>query len=588
LRLECKGALSLTNIGVGRLILASLFLSLLLNSEVLVVSSVWLVCRLRRSGLLLLLLIPGMAMIVPRVLGSQMGTSYPIANSAAGTPPSSTVIPSTVLGQVINATSGAPVPRALVRLNNRAVLTDHDGKFRFDQNTASSANVLVTKPGFSASTEMQEGGNLYLQGAQLGVPLQLRLYPEALLTGTVLGPDGTPLPRISVSALRSFYDDTGHRWVTVGQDQTDSHGNFRLPEPAGEYRLETRYTPLDRTTGEAVLPVSVPGEGSSTTSQVIKIHAGEELHFELRPAVSPAHTVTTTVGQSYTGREFLRISARSSSGSTLQLNAQMTGEPGEMKIQLPQGSYMLTARRGNPESPEQAETLVAVPDHDVTGVVLQFAPVPSIPVELIVDSSGTSDNKELAPTLPQLGLALQSDLPDPERGDSTVRPTARRDQSFVFTAPPGSYRLQSRNTGVWYIKSASYGDADLLQHELVVVPGAAGTPIRLVVSNQTGSLQGTVNLGGSAGACWVYLIPAGVNNAQPVIALRSNSSGSYTAAHLPPGGYQAIAFERRHSANYRDPASLAPFSSYVHSVTVNAGDKPTLNLDAVPVAEVAP
>ncbi|HEX4578292.1 MAG TPA: carboxypeptidase-like regulatory domain-containing protein, partial [Edaphobacter sp.] len=71
-------------------------------------------------------------------------------------------IPSTVLGQVINATTGAPIPRALVRLNNRAVLTDHDGKFRFDQNTESNANILVTKPGFAATTEMQEGGNLYL------------------------------------------------------------------------------------------------------------------------------------------------------------------------------------------------------------------------------------------------------------------------------------------------------------------------------------------------------------------------------------------------------------------------------------------
>jgi hypothetical protein len=529
--------------------------------------------------------------MVRGVLDAQMGTSYPVANSAGGTTTASTVIPNTVLGQVINASTGAPVPRALVRLNNRAVLTDHDGKFRFDQNTASSANVLVTKPGFSATTEMQEGGNLYLTGAQMSVPLELRLYPEALLTGTVLGPDGAPLPRISVSAVRSFYDDTGHRWVTVGQDQTDSHGNFRLPEPAGEYRLETRYTPLDRTTGEAVLPVSVPSDDSSNTLQVIKIHAGEELHFELRPAVSPTHTVTTIVGQSSTGREFMRISARSSGGSTLQLNAQMTGEPGEMKIQLPQGSYTLTARRGNQESPEEAETTMTVPDHDVAGVMLQFAPVPSIPVDLIVDSSGTSDNdnKDQPPTVPQLGLTLQNDQPDPERGDSGLRPTPRRDQSFVFTAPTGSYHLQSRNTGVWYIKSASYGDADLLQHELVVVPGAAGTPIRLVVSNQTGSLQGTVKLGGSAGAYWVYLIPASANSTQPVIALRSNNgSGSYTAVHLPPGSYQAIAFERRHSANYRDPTSLAPYSSYVHSVTVNAGDKPTLNLDAVPIAEVAP
>jgi hypothetical protein len=109
----------------------------------------------------------------------------------------------------------------------------------------------------------------------------------------------------------------------------------------------------------------------------------------------------------------------------------------------------------------------------------------------------------------------------------------------------------------------------------------------VIVSNQTGSLQGTVNLNGSPAACWVYLIPTGLN-AQSVIALSSTNSGSYTAAHLPPGNYQAIAFERRHSANYRDPASLAPFSSHVHSVTVNAGDKPTLNLDAVPITEVGP
>jgi hypothetical protein len=157
----------------------------------------------------------------------------------------------------------------------------------------------------------------------------------------------------------------------------------------------------------------------------------------------------------------------------------------------------------------------------------------------------------------------------------------------VFSAPPSSYRLQSRSAGTWFIKSATYGDADLLQQELVVAPGGAGTPIRLMVSNQTGSLQGTVNLNGGPAACWVYLISTGVN-AQPVMSLRSNGSGNYAVAHLPPGSYQAIAFERRHSANYRDAASLAPFSSHVRSVTVNAGEKPTLNLDAVPVAEVAP
>jgi hypothetical protein len=219
--------------------------------------------------------------------------------------------------------------------------------------------------------------------------------------------------------------------------------------------------------------------------------------------------------------------------------------------------------------------------------VLQFSPVPSIPVELIVDSSSTSDNTQ-PPSLPQLGLSLENNQPDAERGDSIVRPTQRRDQSFAFTAPPGSYHLQGRNTGSWYVKSATYGDSDLLQEDLVVVPGAAGTPIRVVVSDQMGSLQGTVNLNGNPSQAWVYLIPTSPSAQTTITSRSSSSTGSYSSAHVPPGTYQVIAFEGRHSANYRDPASLAPFSSHVHSVTINAGDKPTLNLDAVPIAEVTP
>ncbi len=546
-------------------------------------------CRLRRSGLLLPLLMTGALVTPGAVLGGQIGSgqigSSSPSSSTTGTSTTSAPPPSTVLGQVINASTGVPVSRALVRLNNRAVLTDHEGKFQFDQNTESSANILVTKPGFSAGTEMQEPGNLFLQGAQLGVPLELRLYPEALLTGTVIAPDGTPLPRIPVTAMRSYYDETtGHRWLTAGQDVTDSHGNFRLPVQAGEYRLETRYMPVDQTTGEAVLPVMVPSEDSSNTSQSIRIHSGEEQHFELRPPVSPIHTVTITT-QSSGGRDFLRISARASNGTMLQVNPQ-SGEAGETKIQLPQGTYTLTAMKGNAENSEQADTTVTVPDHDISGVVFQFSPIPSIPIELIQDSSITSDNTQ-PPTLTQMGLTLQSDPSNTERGDSTLRPITKRDQSFAFTTPPDSYRLQGRNTGTWFIKSATYGDTDLLQQDLVVGPGAAGSPIRVVVSNQTGALQGTVNLHGSPAVCWVYLISTSPS-AQPVISLRSGSTGTFTSAHLPPGTYQAIAFERRHSANYRDPSSLSAFSSHVQSITVNAGDKPTLNLDAVPIAEVAP
>jgi hypothetical protein len=522
---------------------------------------------------------------VPAQIGSGIGGSS-ISSSTPGAPISAGA-PSTVAGQVINASTNAPVARALVRMNGRAMLTDHEGKFRFEQNTETAANLLVTKPGFYPSTELNEAGNQFLQGAQLGAQIELRLYPEALLTGTVLAPDGTPLSRIQVAAQRLVYDDNGHRWLTAGSGQTDAHGRFRIPVPAGDYRLETWYSMEDQTIGEAVLPVQVPGGSSSNTSQMIHIHSGEEQHFDLRPGVSPTHSVGIAQPASGPGgRSFMRISARTSDGSTLQINAMTGGPSGETTVRLPQGTYTLTAQiRANPDAPEQAETRVTVPDHDISGVVLQFSPVPSIPVEMAIDSSATSDNSQ--PNLTQFGLALQSELTDPERGDSNIFMSERPDKSYGFSVSPGTYRLAARDNGIWFIKSASYGDSDLMAQELVVAPGASGTPIRVTVSNQTAALQGSVNLNGEPVAAYVYLIPT-MPSTQEVFTTRSSSSGSYTFAHVPPGSYRVIAFERRHSANYRDPESVAPYSAQVHSVSLNAGDKPTVVLDAVPAAEVAP
>jgi hypothetical protein len=237
------------------------------------------------------------------------------------------------------------------------------------------------------------------------------------------------------------------------------------------------------------------------------------------------------------------------------------------------------------EGSEEAETTVTVPDHDIAGVVMQFSRVPSIPVELVVDGGVTSDN---APTnLAQFGLTLRSDEADPERGDATVRLLQLGNGLSAFTVPAGSYRLQARNIGGWYVKAAVYRDSDLLQQELTVAPGASGSPIRVTVSNQTGGLQGVVTLNGEPAACWIYLMPAGPG-AQPVISTRSNVDGGYNFASLPPGNYRALAFERRHGADYRDSESLRPFLRHVHAASVSVGDKATLNLDAVPVSEMDP
>jgi hypothetical protein len=541
--------------------------------------------RFRHCGLIAFA-VPVFAVLGGLPVAAQVGSSGTASSlgSSSISPSSATsAAPSVVSGQVINAVTGLPVARALVRLNDRAVLTDHDGKFEFDQNSENNGNMMIIKPGFSSSASDSETPNIYFQGDQLAAPLRLVLYPEAVLTGTVLGPEGEPLSGIPVTARRSLYDEAGRRVVNAGQTQTDSHGNFRMPVPAGSYRIETRYVAKDRTTGLAVLPVVLPPETSSDTLDEIRARSGEEQHFDLRPAVRHTHRVTANVDSSERGVGFVRITARTSNGSTLQINPTSNGS-GETTMELPQGTYTLMARRNNPESPEEAEATITVPDHDISGVVFHFSPIPSIPVELLVDEASTSDNSQ--PSLQQFNLTLENDQPDLEQS-STVRLTTMANHAFGFLASPGSYHLQARGAGEWYVKSVGNGVSDVLQQGLVVAPGTGGTPLRVTVSNQTASLQGTVKLNGTPGAGWVYLIPT-TPSAESVYFTRSNSEGAFTSAHLPPGSYQAIAFERRHSANYRDPDVLEPLAAHIHSITVNAGDKATLNLDAVPSGELLP
>jgi len=508
------------------------------------------------------------------------GSSLPSSSVSA-----TSTIPSTVSGVVINAVTGLPVARTLVRLNDRAVLTDHDGKFEFDQNTEAQGNMMVIKPGFSSSPSDSETSNIFFQSNQLAVPLRLLLYPEALLTGTVLGPEGEPLPGILVSARRSLYDELGRRMVNAGQTQTDSHGNFRMPVPGDSYKIETRYVPKDKATGLAVLPVEVPAESSFDTSDVIRIHSGEEQHFDLRPAVRQTHRVTVTVDSSEREMGSVRITARSSNGSIFQINASSNGSTGDTTMELPQGTYTLIARRNNSGAPEEGEATITVPDHDISGVVLHFSSIPSIPVDLLIDEASTSDNSE--PSLQQFNLVLENDQPDLEQQSATIRLTTAANHEFRFLASPGSYHLTARGAGEWYVKSVGDGTSNVLEQGLVVAPGAGGTPLRVMVSNQTASLQGTVKLNGIPSICWIYLIPT-TPSAEAVLSMRSNAEGGFTNAHVPPGSYQAIAFERRHSANYRDPDALGTFASHVQSITVNAGDTATLDLDAVGNVEMLP
>ena len=234
-----------------------------------------------------------------------------------------------------------------------------------------------------------------------------------------------------------------------------------------------------------------------------------------------------------------------------------------------------------------AETSVTVATGEVSGVVLNFMQVPSIPVTLSVDPTTTSDNSNASPpNLNQLGLFLQNVQPDPDSGNGQAPLQTRNGYSF-FTLPFGTYRLHARNGNQWHIESATYGNSDLLQENLVAAPGAGGASIRLVVSNQTGTVQGATTLGSAGVASWIYLISTTPSLA-PIISMRSRDDGSFSNSRVPPGSYRALALEQPRQLDFSDPAVAAPFTARMQSVTVEAGVQSSVSLDVVPFAELYP
>ncbi|QNI35464.1 carboxypeptidase-like regulatory domain-containing protein [Edaphobacter albus] len=522
------------------------------------------------------LLVVAFAGICP-VAAMQMGSGAALTSPSSG--------PITVSGVVVNATNGIPISRALVRINDRAMLTDHLGRFEFTQFTPPSSAVLeVQKPGYYFGQET--GSSMPLRADQMAQPVVARLYPEALITGTLTTQDGTPLPQIFVSALRRSYNDSGSQWLPVKNSMTNSHGEFRLAVPPGDYRITS--TPFARLRGNSqmALPISYPSPGVSETADSLHMSSGTEQRLELHATVSPSHTVKVMLDTS-PERGFPMLLARSSNGAVFPVNVTRGGGPEGMQIGLPSGTFTLLATLNRRDGVEYGEATVTVGEDNNSEVALHLAPVAPIPIQVVVDGDTTSDKTPPGPQ--QLGLWMENvQRAAYPTGSTFSMPVMNGNQGAVFRLTPGTYRFNARNSGSWYVKSITCGTSNLLQQDLTVSAGGAGSvPIIVTVSNQTGGLQGLVRQKGSPVSGWVYAVPSG-QSAVPVYSIHSGTDGSFNLSSLPPGSYDVVAFESRHSADYRAPNALAQFNTYVRQVTITSGNKAMLDLESVPDTELHP
>jgi hypothetical protein len=137
--------------------------------------------------------------------------------------------------------------------------------------------------------------------------------------------------------------------------------------------------------------------------------------------------------------------------------------------------------------------------------------------------------------------------------------------------------LEGSGGGSWHVESATYGQTNLLGGEIVIGQGSGGAPIRLVVDNRTGMLQGTVRMPDPVVNAWVYLIAETpsltVANAVTVIA-----PGTFST-RVPVGSYNVMALDHQLHIDLRDPDVVKSFSTAVKSVDITTDATATVELE---------
>ena len=155
-----------------------------------------------------------------------------------------------IVGQVVDAGTGAPIPEAIVNLTmpkyfnspaapNGRVMADGEGRFFFANLPAGDFFLQATKDGYAPGTYGQrqvsgQSQNLSLGEGERRTDVTLRVWKYAVIGGTVVDEAGEPLVGVAVRALvrnivggRTGYGNAP--WL-VPATTTDDRGMFRLAQ----------------------------------------------------------------------------------------------------------------------------------------------------------------------------------------------------------------------------------------------------------------------------------------------------------------------------------------------------------------------
>jgi hypothetical protein len=377
---------------------------------------------------------------------------------AAPNPPiTSNVTRTAVSGIVKSASSGEPIPRALVRIEGDAfsgALTDGEGRFELTNVPVGPQAFQVVKPGFTdqamagipVSPALVAGSASSEHNVWVAVDmpgLVFTLSPTNAIRGQVSLSTGDPAEAVSVMLLRRSIQDGRSLWQAATGTRTNSEGFFRFAGLAdGTYALYTEPAMDNELPASLVEPgsdhaVTRSGYGSVfypdardlSGAEKIQLSGGLVAQTNILLTQEGFHLVRaalTLPGGGGAPADHLQlnvtVSIQDGQGQQLSYSGQYDSATQSIQSFLPDGSYsfVVTVLRGQepvqfgpgrnmkpgtqripPQGPLMGQVDFSVAGKAVTGLRIPLAAQRSNRVQLSLLHTGTQPASNAARSNPQ-------------------------------------------------------------------------------------------------------------------------------------------------------------------------------------------
>ena len=539
----------------------------------------------------------------------------------------------TLSGTVINSVTGEPISRALVQFGanethpnespfihpsadpgseaandayrERSMLTDHEGRFKFEGLPQMRTSLIARKPGFYDPAQLSGDWQPRASGA-IGVgpdtaPVTLKLVPEAIMVGHVVDANGEPLEGVAIR-ISSVMRANGRKQLQPVQEEveqpqsmeTNDEGAFRIANLAPGTYYVAAYPRHDQQTSipaKVAYPVTYyPGVPSFSEATPIHISAGQQvvLDFTLRtaPIVSVAGIVT-----GYAHGQEAELQFLNQSGDEVSIEKQFDAQTGSFQARVIAGGPCIIKAdaRDRLDRPLHAELTLAL-SANIKNVRVNLAPAPSIPIVVRLETTkpqpdGASPQSTLAGSIPASVSLHPLEFGHPDVVAS-VEGGPSNPALVLRNIDAGKYKVEviPNNVGdtAWYVKSVLYSGIDLLQQELTVTPGESST-MEIVLRDDSAVLTGTVQSGENEGQAAVLVVP---NHApqNPKMTV-SDDRGEFQIDGLAPGDYKVFAFDHLDGLEYANPEALNEYASKAAQVSLQANEKTTIRVGLIPRGE---